>query len=71
MIRKELIEEYTEENNCYKTMVERIKSGYVPGLEFETDHIGLAIYLVVKDIITLNMKNKKIRLSHMMVESFY
>ncbi len=38
--KKELIEEYTEENNCYKTMVERIKSGYVPGLEFETDFIG-------------------------------
>ncbi|HEF1901065.1 TPA: tetratricopeptide repeat protein [Bacillus cereus] len=42
--KKELIEEYTEENNCYKTMVERIKSGYVPGLEFETDYIG-ACYL--------------------------
>lgn len=42
--KKELIEEYTEENNCYKKMIERIKSGYVPGLEFETDHIG-ACYL--------------------------
>ena len=40
-IRKELIEEYTEENNCYKTMIERIKSGYVPGLEFETYHLGV------------------------------
>ncbi|PRT10539.1 hypothetical protein C6352_14420 [Bacillus thuringiensis] len=38
--KKELIEEYTEENNCYKTMIERIKSGYVPGLEFETYHLG-------------------------------
>ncbi|HDR7688454.1 tetratricopeptide repeat protein [Bacillus toyonensis] len=38
--KKELIEEYTEENNCYKKMIERIKSGYVPGLEFETYHIG-------------------------------
>lgn len=38
--KKELIEEYTEENNCYKTMIERIKSGYVPELEFETDYIG-------------------------------
>lgn len=68
--KKELIEEYTEENNCYKTMIERIKSGYVPGLEFETDYIGVAIYLVVKDIIILNMKNKKIRLSNMTVEFF-
>lgn len=34
------IDEYTEENNCYKKMIERIKSGYVPGLEFETDYIG-------------------------------
>ncbi|MEV5111212.1 tetratricopeptide repeat protein [Bacillus sp. LBA3-1-1.1] len=42
--KKELIEEYKEENNCYKKMIERIKSGYVPGLEFETDHIG-ACYL--------------------------
>ncbi|MED0903197.1 tetratricopeptide repeat protein [Bacillus nitratireducens] len=42
--KKELIEEYTEENNCYKKMIERIKSGFVPGLEFETDHIG-ACYL--------------------------
>ncbi|MDF9555440.1 hypothetical protein P5757_10960 [Bacillus tropicus] len=42
--KKELIEEYTEENNCYKTMIERITSGYVPGLEFETYHIG-ACYL--------------------------
>jgi len=42
--KKELIKEYTEENNCYKTMIERIKSGYVPGLEFETDYIG-ACYL--------------------------
>ncbi|PEJ42311.1 tetratricopeptide repeat protein [Bacillus wiedmannii] len=38
--KTELIEEYTEENNCYKTMIERIKSGYVPGLEFETYHLG-------------------------------
>lgn len=42
--KKELIEEYTEENNCYKKMIECIKSGYVPGLEFETYHIG-ACYL--------------------------
>ncbi|MGG1140951.1 tetratricopeptide repeat protein [Bacillus mycoides] len=42
--KEELIEEYTEENNCYKKMIERIKSGYVPGLEFETDYIG-ACYL--------------------------
>lgn len=42
--KKELIEEYTEENHCYKKMIERIKSGYVPGLEFETYHIG-ACYL--------------------------
>lgn len=42
--KKELIEEYTEENNCYKKMIERIKSGYVPGLEFETYHLG-ACYL--------------------------
>ncbi|MED2710562.1 hypothetical protein P4219_24295, partial [Bacillus toyonensis] len=56
----------------YKTMIERIKSGYVPGLEFETCHIGGgAIYLVVKDIIILNMKNKEIRLSNMTVEFFY
>ena len=68
--KKELIEEYTKENNYYKTMIGRIKSGYVPDLEFETDYIGGAIYLVVKDIIILNMNNKKIRLSNMMVESF-
>lgn len=42
--KQELIEEYTEEKNCYKKMMERIKSGYVPGLEFETDYIG-ACYL--------------------------
>lgn len=42
--KKELIEEYIEENNCYKKMIERIESGYVPGLEFETDYIG-ACYL--------------------------
>ncbi|TKI90951.1 hypothetical protein FC699_23040, partial [Bacillus wiedmannii] len=42
--KKELIEEYTEENNCYKKMIERIESGYVPGLEFETYHLG-ACYL--------------------------
>ena len=29
--KKELIEEYTEENNCYKTMVERIKSDMFQG----------------------------------------
>lgn len=69
--KKELIEEYTEENNCYKAMIARIKSGYVPELEFETYHLGVAIYLVVKDIIILNMESEKIRLSHMMVESFY
>ena len=57
--KKELIEEYTEENNCYKTMVERIKSGYVPGLEFETDHIGACYLFGCKDIITLNMKIKR------------
>ncbi|AJH71987.1 tetratricopeptide repeat family protein [Bacillus cereus ATCC 4342] len=33
-------EKWTEANNHYKTMIERIKSGYVPGLEFETDFIG-------------------------------
>jgi tetratricopeptide (TPR) repeat protein len=33
-------EKWTEANNDYKTMIERIKSGYVPGLEFETDFIG-------------------------------
>lgn len=38
--KKELIEEYTEENNCYKAMIARIKSGYVPELEFETYHLG-------------------------------
>lgn len=38
--KNELIEEYIEENNYYKTMIERIKSGYVPDLEFETDSIG-------------------------------
>lgn len=38
--KKELIEEYTEENNCYKTMIARINSGYVPELEFETYHLG-------------------------------
>lgn len=42
--KKELIEEYIEENNCYKKMIEHIKSGYVPGLEFGTDYIG-ACYL--------------------------
>ncbi len=42
--KKELIEEYTEEKNCYKKMIERIKSVYVPELEFETDYIG-ACYL--------------------------
>ena len=52
-------------------MIGRIKSGYVPDLEFETDYIGGAIYLVVKDIIILNMNNKKIRLSNMMVESLF
>ena len=57
--KKELIEEYTKENNYYKTMIGRIKSGYVPDLEFETDYIGGAIYLVVKDIIILNMNNKR------------
>ncbi|MBP3970194.1 hypothetical protein KAF80_14225 [Bacillus sp. WL1] len=35
---------YEEENDDYKTMIERIKYGYVPGLEFETDFIG-ACYL--------------------------
>ena len=40
-------------------MIGRIKSGYVPDLEFETDYIGGAIYLVVKDIIILNMNNKR------------
>lgn len=62
-------EKWTEANNDYKTMIERIKYGYVPGLEFETDFIG-ACYLFVKGIIILNMNNKKIRLSNMMVESF-
>ncbi|MDA1680078.1 tetratricopeptide repeat protein [Bacillus cereus group sp. TH152-1LC] len=38
--KKELIEEYTEENHCYKAMIARIKSGYVPELEFETYHLG-------------------------------
>lgn len=38
--KKELIEEYTEENNCYKAMIARINSGYVPELEFETYHLG-------------------------------
>ncbi|MZF01515.1 hypothetical protein GRA92_23955, partial [Bacillus anthracis] len=38
--KKELIEEYTKENNYYKTMIGRIKSGYVLDLEFETDYIG-------------------------------
>ncbi|KXO02564.1 hypothetical protein AYK81_05010 [Bacillus thuringiensis] len=33
-------EKWTEANNDYKTMIERIKYGYVPGLEFETDFIG-------------------------------
>ena len=68
--KKELIEEYTEENNCYKTMVERIKSGYVPGLEFETDHIGACYLFGCKRHNHLEYENKKIRLSHMMVESF-
>ena len=40
-------EKWTEANNDYKTMIERIKSGYVPGVEFETDFIG-ACYLFVK-----------------------
>ncbi|MFB5252066.1 tetratricopeptide repeat protein [Bacillus mycoides] len=42
--KKELIEEYIEENNCYKKMIERITSGYVPQLDFETYNIG-ACYL--------------------------
>ncbi|MGW5982079.1 tetratricopeptide repeat protein [Bacillus mycoides] len=42
--KKELIEEYIEENNYYKKMIERIESGYVPGLYFKIDHIG-ACYL--------------------------
>ncbi|OJD65633.1 hypothetical protein BAU26_10845 [Bacillus sp. N35-10-4] len=33
-------EKWTEANNDYKTMIERIKYGYVPGVEFETDFIG-------------------------------
>ena len=68
--KKELIEEYTEENNCYKTMVERIKSGYVPGLEFETDRIGACYLFGCKRHNHLEYEKKKIRLSHMMVESF-
>lgn len=42
--KKELIEEYIEENNYYKKMIERIESGYVPQLDFETYSIG-ACYL--------------------------
>ncbi|EJR64427.1 hypothetical protein IIO_01751 [Bacillus cereus VD115] len=42
--KKELIEKYIEENDYYKKMIERIESGYVPGLYFEIDHIG-ACYL--------------------------
>lgn len=34
--KKELIEEYIEENNYYKTLKDLIASGYVPKLDFET-----------------------------------
>ena len=57
--KKELIEEYTEENNCYKTMVERIKSGYVPGLEFETDFIGGCYLFGCKRHNHLEYENKR------------
>jgi len=59
--KKELIEEYMEENYQYQKMVERITSGHVPSLNFETYSTG-ACCLDVKDIIILNIKNKMIRL---------
>lgn len=42
--KKELIQEYTEENNHYKKMKELITSGYVPQIDFETYSTG-ACYL--------------------------
>lgn len=38
--KKELIEEYTQHNNYYKQLKERIAKGFVPELEFKTDFIG-------------------------------